>query len=146
MKSTSARGELRDFSAPDYFDFVAFGLSDLDLAARMPFKFGVDLGERTDRVEGEFVSCSYFTNALGMLASSGRGFLAHEDAAPVPFAVIRERLWRTRPRSPSYVLGETVRLNGHALTSRGVAPRGFRSVTLPTEKDLWVVLRVSRSS
>ena len=137
VMSRTAEGELRHVSAPDYFDFVESSSDRFPLAARMQFTFSVRVGEVTERLDGEFVSSSYF-DVLGVPPALGRGFSADEDAAPVPVVVISHRLWLTRFQEARDVLGRTLRLNGRDLTIVGVAPAGFRGVTLPAEKDLWV--------
>ena len=137
VMSRTAEGELRYVSAPDYFDFVESGSDRFPLAARMGFTFSVGVGDVMERLEGEFASSSYF-DVLGVPPALGRGFSADEDAAPVPVVVISHRLWPTRFQETWDVLGRTLRLNGRDLTIVGVAPAGFRGVTLPAEKDLWV--------
>ncbi len=139
VMSRTAEGELRHVSAPDYFDFVEAGSDRFPLAARMQFTLSVRVGEVTERREVEFVSSSYF-DVLGVRLALGRGFSADEGAAPVPVAVISHRLWRTRFEEAPNVLGHTLRLNGRDLAIVGVAPAGFRGVSLPAESDLWVPL------
>ena len=137
VMSRTAEGELRHVSAPDYFDFVESSSDRFPLAARMRFTLSVRVGEVTERLEGEFVSSSYF-DVFGVPPTFGRGFSADEHAAPVPVVVISHRLWITRFQETRDVLGRTLRLNGRDLTIAGVAPAGFRGVTLPAETDLWV--------
>ena len=137
VMSRTAEGELRHLSAPDYFDFFESSSDRFRLAARMQFTLSGRVGEVTERLEVEFVSSSYF-EVLGVPPTFGRGFSAGEHAAPVPVVVISHRLWRTRFQQTPDVLGRTLRLNGLDLTIVGVAPDGFRSVSLPAETDLWV--------
>ena len=139
VMSRTAEGELRHVSAPDYFDFVESGSDRFPLVARMQFTFSVRVGEVTERLDVELVSSSYF-DVLGVRPVLGRGFSAGEGAAPVPVAVISHRLWRTRFEEAPSVLGHTLRLNGRDLMIVGVAPAGFRGVSLPAESDLWVPL------
>ena len=109
------------------------------LAAQSSFRFSVRTRASTERLSGELVSSNYF-DVLGVVPRPGRGFLAGEDEAPAPVAVISHRLWHMRYGSDSRAVGTTIRVNGRDLTIVGIAPESFRGITVTPEVDLWIPL------
>lgn len=72
VQSRTVETELGGVSAPDYFDFVELGADRFPLAARMGFVLNVRVADVTERIEGAFVSSSYF-DVLGVPPAIGRG-------------------------------------------------------------------------
>jgi putative ABC transport system permease protein len=90
----------------------------------------------TGQVHALFVSGNYFS-FLGVVPKIGRGFLPEEDrqdAAPV--VVLSHRLWRRQGADPA-IAGQSVRINGVPFQVVGVAPEGFRGLTM-AGPDLWL--------
>ena len=139
--SRSAKGEWAPVSYPDYAEFrdqteVFAGLMAYD---RTPFSF--DAGARTQLLWGELISANYF-DVLGLRMALGRGFRPGEDhpGAPHPVVVISYSLWQRSFGSDPAVAGRPVRIYGRNFTIVGVAPNGFRGVTLDwgDPPDLWM--------
>jgi predicted permease len=141
VKSISEdRPDVDTLSMPDYRDFrdeqqvfaalVAYSLND----------FSVTAGEKTERLFGGMVSANYF-DTLGLRMPLGRGFLPEENLASArPVAVISFDLWqRSYGRSPD-ILGKPLKVNGMDFAIVGVAPQGFRGLTLGYRPDLWTPL------
>ncbi len=129
-------------SYPDYLDYrdqtgIFSGLMGY---VRAPFSF--NSGGRTGRVGAEMVSWNYF-GVLGVRLPLGRGFQPADEAA-ADSVVLSYALWQRDFGSDPNVLGRSVRINGNAFTVIGVAPRGFRGVTLDWGllPDLWVPITV----
>ncbi len=85
-----------------------------------------DTEGKTERVEGELVSGTYF-QVLGVRAALGRVFTPDDDRTPGghPVAVISYRYWRTRFGGSRDVLGKKLLVDGYPLTIVGVSQEGF---------------------
>ena len=81
---------------------------------------------RTERVDGELVSGTYFP-VLGVGAALGRMFTPDDDKTPggAPYAVISYRYWRSRFAGSPDVIGKKLIVNGYPLTIVGVSQAGF---------------------
>src|SRR5262249_52754292 len=90
---------------------------------------------------GEHVTWNYF-EVLGIGMAAGRGFRPEEDRleAPLPVAVVSHDLWQRAFGGEATAVGRAIRINGRSFTIIGVAPRGFRGVTLDWGElpDLWL--------
>jgi len=83
---------------------------------------GVD---EPERIEGAFVSASYFS-MLGVEAAIGRVFGPADDEPGIgTVAVITDVLWRRRFAADRHVVGRVVRLDNDPITIVGVLPAGF---------------------
>jgi len=87
----------------------------------------------------KLVSDNYF-DVLGVAANAGRVFTpADRDTTPV--AVLSAASWHRRFRDDPNVLGQTVLINGAAVTIVGIAPEEFiGSGNPPVPPDLWIPL------
>jgi len=120
-KFQDARSMTRSFESFAAFAAVAANLTDA--------------GE-PERVQGEYVSTTYFT-LLEIQSLLGRAFFDDEDKTPnsPAITVISERLWRRKFASDPTIIGRIVRINRVPLTIIGVAPGFFRGETGAAE--LW---------
>jgi predicted permease len=83
---------------------------------------GVD---EPERIEGEFVSASYFS-LLGIDAALGRVFGPADDQAGIgTVTVISDSLWRRRFGADPNVISRVARLDGDPITIVGVLGPGF---------------------
>ncbi len=78
------------------------------------------------------VSGNYFS-VLGVRPAVGRSFADGETAAVISYAY-----WRRRFGSRPDILGQTVGMNGAAVTIAGVAPRSFTGDSVGQPMDLWI--------
>lgn len=132
-------GDPRGVSGPDFEDLRRMQEVFTDLAAHAEFTFSVRVRESTERLEGDFVTSSFF-DVLGVAPQPGRNFLRSEEEERAPVAIVSHRLWESRFERDPGVLGKAIRVNGRDLTIVGVAPEGFRGVTIEYPIDLWVPL------
>ena len=129
----------RGVSQPDFEDLRRAQEVFTDLAAHAEFTFSVRVRESTERLQGDMVSSSFF-DILGVAPRPGRSFLSSEEEERVPVAIVSHRLWESRFEGAPDVLGKSIRVNGRDLTIVGVAPRGFRGITIERPIDLWIPL------
>jgi predicted permease len=112
------------------------------LAGHVAFGANIALRGRTPiSSEGVLVSGSYFP-VLGLSASLGRLLTPGDDESIGSnfVAVLSHGYWeRNLGRDPG-VLGQTIIVNGQALTIVGVAPEGFDGTTLGSRPQVYVPL------
>jgi len=112
-------------------------VSDVIATRIVPLNVGVT-GE-TERAFGMQVSGNYFS-ALRLQPALGR-FLGETEtvrAGGEPVAVISYDYWQSHFGGSTSVLGREIRVNDHALTIIGVAPRNFQGTVTGLDFDLWV--------
>ncbi len=132
-------GETAGVSGPDFEDFRRAQKVFTDLAARAEFTFSVRVRESTERLVGDMVTSNFF-DVLGVSPRPGRNFTETEERERAPVAIVSHRFWVSRFGRDPDVVGKIVRVNGHDLTVVGVAPEGFRGITLEDPMDLWIPL------
>jgi predicted permease len=142
LYTTPVAGGWNSTSYPDYLDYreqtdIFTGLMGY---IRAPFSF--NSGGRTERLGAEMVSWNYFP-VLGIALPLGRGFLP-EDETAADVVILSYALWQRNFGGDSNVLGRSVKINGNAFTVIGVAPKGFRGVTLDwgLPPDFWMPIAV----
>jgi predicted permease len=131
---------IEGFSSPQWKDYTAqdTGLSDIMGSSGLPLS--MTDGEKPELIWGELVTGNYFSG-LGVHPVAGRGFLADEDVKPgeKPVCVLNYNFWQRRYHGDPDAVGKTIKLEGHAFTIVGVAPRGFIGTTLFNFiPDVWV--------
>ena len=89
-------------------------------------------------IQCQFVSGDFF-EACRVRMGAGRAFGAQEDRAPgaAPVAVISHAFWQQSLGADPRIVGQTLDVNGVALTVVGVAPAGFTGVLAGLAPDLW---------
>ncbi len=87
---------------------------------------GISYQGQVERAKGELVSGNYF-DVLGVPAALGRTFSSEDDRTPGahPLAVLSYDYWMDRFRGDREILGNTITVNGAALTIVGVSAKGF---------------------
>ncbi|MGC4055991.1 MAG: ABC transporter permease [Paludibaculum sp.] len=108
-----------------------------------PVPFGMQSGERTERIWGHLVTSGYFST-LGVHPWLGR-FPGEADVQPgqAPVAVVSYRYWQEHLGSDPTVVGRKLRVNGSPCTIIGVAAREFLGAS-PTifPADVWLPVTV----
>lgn len=126
-----AHADLRDLrsGATDVIDVAGYQRAGVALRAR---------GEPV-RVYAQLVTANYF-DVLGMRPAQGRWFVADEDEVPArdAVAVISHDLWQSQYAGATDVAGADVVINGQPFTVIGVAPPGFRGLSVENRADVWV--------
>jgi predicted permease len=126
-------------SYPMYRDFEDNNKVFSGMFCRFAFEAGLGYGNRTERVDAELVSGSYFP-VLGVKAAAGRLFTPADDrlAGGHPLVVLSYGFWQTRFGGDQSIIGKTVVVNGRSLTVTGVAQRGFDGVELGHTSKVFV--------
>jgi len=93
-----------------------------------------------ERYRGAWITPDTF-RMLRTRPALGRDFNDHDGVPGAePVAIISDRLWRDRLQGRPDVLGQSLRVNGTAMTVVGVMPPGF---AYPITQELWVALVVN---
>jgi predicted permease len=113
-------------SYPMYEDFRDHNQVFSGVFCRWGTSFSVSSEGRTERVDGELVSGTYFP-VLGVGAALGRVFTPDDDRVPGghPVAVISYRYWLNRFGGSKDVIGKKLLVDGYPLTIVGVSQAGF---------------------
>jgi predicted permease len=129
---------LGNLGYPDYQDYRDRLQTFSALAAEAGTRVSFSSGGATERVAAALVSGNYFA-ALGVNPAAGRLLVDADETEDGPaVAVIGYAFWRRAFGADPRVPGSTIRLNGHAFTVVGVAPRKFRGTSTQSQPDLWV--------
>ncbi len=129
---------------PTYKDLAAAETGLSGLAAHVEQAVELQVGETGERASAAMVSGNYF-QVLGIGVEVGRPLLPSDEAAPgsTPVAVISHPLWLRQFGENPAVVGKTIRIGGSPFTVVGVAPKGFRGVSLSSQPDLWVPITMA---
>jgi len=113
-------------SYPMYEDFRDHNRVFSGMLCRWSNSFSVSSDGKTERVDGELVSGTYFP-VLGVGAALGRVFTPDDDKTPGghPYAVISYRYWMRRFAGRPDVIGKKLLVDGYPLTIVGVSQAGF---------------------
>jgi predicted permease len=127
-------------SYPDYLDVRDATREVFQEVGLGGFTFGqVDQGDRVGSLLGELVSGTYFP-LLGLDAAVGRTLLPEDDISPGAHFVmmLSYRAWQREYGGDPDIVGQTIRLNGHAYTVVGVAPEAYPGTVAGTPVDFMV--------
>ncbi len=135
------------FSLTQWKDFRAAetGLSDIMGSTGLPLS--MTDSDKPELIWGELATGNYFSG-LGVHPAVGRGFLPEEDENPgeKPVCVLNYNFWQRRFHGDPEIAGKTIKLEGHAFTIVGVAPRGFiGTVWLNFIPDVWVPVAMQKT-
>jgi predicted permease len=113
-------------SYPMYQDFSRNNQVFSGMFARWPTSMSLSTDGKTERVDGELVSGTYFP-VLGVGAALGRVLTPDDDQTPGghPLAVISYRYWVSRYAQNPNVIGKKILVNGYPITIIGVSQAGF---------------------
>ena len=127
------------FSYPMFRDLERVQKVFTGIAAHRSFSANLAYKGQTLSGDGMLVSGSYFP-VLGLQPAIGRLLDARDDRAvgESHVAVLSYEYWQTRFGENPAVLGETLIVNGQAMTIAGVGPRGFQSTTLGSRPQVFV--------
>jgi putative ABC transport system permease protein len=126
-------------SPPEFDDVRRYQSAFSDIAAMQGASFTILVGDRPERILGQFVSPGFF-KMLGVEAFRGRTFLPEEEhQGKEAVAVVSHGLWQRRFASDQGLVGRTLNMNGRPYQIIGIAPPGFRD---PVQQDaeMWAAL------
>ncbi len=126
-------------SLPDFVDWRAQSTSFESLSAYFRQSLTITGTGDPERVIGARVTADFFAT-LGAEMTVGRPFVAEEDVAGAPGAVVlSHRFWQRRFAGDATALGATMIIGGEPFTVVGVAPPGFE---FPSAVELWRPLAI----
>ena len=128
-----------DISYPMYRDFRDHNQVFSGMFCRFPTGVSLGYGDRTERVDAELVSGSYFP-VLGVAAAIGRTLTPNDDRVPGghPVAMLSYGFWQDRFSSDPSIVGKQIVTNGYTLTVIGVSQAGFDGVELGHKSKVFV--------
>ncbi|MBV8071409.1 MAG: ABC transporter permease [Acidobacteriaceae bacterium] len=120
---------MNSLSYPMYQEFRDRNTAFSSMFCRYSLPLSMSFAGRSERVQGELVSGTYFPT-LGVPAAIGRVFNASDDKArsAAPFAVLGYDYWQSRFAADPAIVGKQILVNNHLLTVVGVARSGFKGV------------------
>jgi putative ABC transport system permease protein len=127
-----------------YRELVERAHSFAAIAVLRPWQPTITGTERSERLEGQRVSASYF-QVLGVAPIVGRDFETSDDRLRGPNVVIlSDALWRRRFAGDRAIVGRPIALDDDLYTVIGVMPTGFENVLAPGA-ELWAPLQYDTS-
>jgi predicted permease len=128
-----------DISYPMYRDFRDHNQVFSGMFCRFPTGISLGYGDRTERVDAELVSGSYFP-VLGVTAAIGRTLTPDDDRVPGghPVAMLSYSFWQSRFSSDPSIVGKQIVTNGYTFTVIGVSQAGFDGVELGCKSKVFV--------
>ena len=131
-------GENR-FSYPMYRDLRDHNSVFEGVAARFPTGLNVSYNNRSERVQAELVTGTWF-DTLGIQTVLGRGLTPADDRLPGahPVTVLTYHYWKSRFSGNPAILTQKILLNGHPMAIVGVAAPGYHGFDPAARIDLLV--------
>jgi predicted permease len=132
-------------SYPMYVDFRDNNQVFSGMFAEHGNSLSVAFEGKTERVDGEMVSGTYFP-VLGVHAAIGRVFSPDDDKNPggEPYAVLSYRYWISRFAGSPSVIGKKLIVNGYPLTVVGVSQAGFDGTDPASSPQIRVPLMMNK--
>jgi len=127
------------FSYPMFQDFRDHNNVFRSVAARFDTPLNLTYNNRSERVQAELVSGTWF-DTLGLTTALGRGITPLDDKLPGahPVVVLSYDYWISRFSGNRSILDQTIQLNGYPMTVIGVAARGYHGFDVGTRTDVLV--------
>jgi putative ABC transport system permease protein len=126
-------------SPPEFNDVRRLQSSFSEIAAMQSASFTILVGDRPERILGQFVSPSFF-KLLGVEAFLGRTFSAEEEQqGKEAVVVIGHGLWQRRFASDPGLLQRPLSMNGRSYQVIGIAPPRFKDPMQP-DAEMWAAL------
>jgi len=132
-------GNLNAFSYPAYKDVRDRNEVLSGVIAHFFAQFNLSHNGDNQYVHGYVVTGNYF-DLLGVKPELGRAFTPEEDRAKLthPVVVISHGCWQRRFGGDPGIVGQEVLLNNHKFKVVGVAPKGFRGMTLLYDPEIFM--------
>jgi len=130
------RNAFSSVSVASFADVQRQTTSFASLSASNNASFNLTTQQAPEREGGEVATADYFAT-FGVQPILGRVFTSDEDKpGHAQVVVISERLWRTRLRTDSGIVGRPLRINGMPYTVVGIMPNIFDP--LLNNSDFWI--------
>ena len=137
--SSHGGGDKVYFSYPMYLDLRDRNQVFEGLIATDQSTVGVQYNNQSQLVQGELVSGNYF-DVLGVRPALGRMFVSADNEVQErdAVAVLSYGYWQRRFGGNPGILNSKILINGRPYTVIGVSQRGFKSVVVGNDPDLFV--------
>ncbi len=113
-------------SYPNFQDWRAQSRTFSEMSAVSNVQFNMTGGTQPENIAGLAVSPN-FLNMAGIQPVAGRGFNPDEEkAGTAPVVLLGYELWQSHFGGEARAVGQTIRLDGKAVTIVGVLPPSFR--------------------
>jgi predicted permease len=137
------------FSFPMFRTLASESRVTSDMLARVPVPLSIAWtaaaggGSRAEVVGGEMVTGNYFS-MLGVQPTLGRLLSVEDDRTRggSPVAVLSHAAWVARFGADPAVVGRMISINGASMTVIGVAAKGFESVQVGLQPELFVPMQM----
>ena len=147
VQPTRAHGRRQGWvSYPDYVHFRDRTRTLDGLAAHYSnVPLFVVARDQARELNGAVISANFFPT-LGIQPALGRFFRADEDSVPdrARVAVLGYDFWRTWFDGAADTLGAAVKINGTTFSVIGVAPQGFRGLTVQPD-EIYIPMMMARA-
>jgi putative ABC transport system permease protein len=142
------QGQTRVVGRSSYEAFVDWSKQNQvfeDLAAYSSEEFNVAGGGEPHRIQGDRVSAAFF-KLLRIQPILGRTFVPGDFSSDQnPVAILSYQYWQTAFGGRSDIVGQVIRIEGHATTIVGVMPERFRSSAMEGGARFWIPLVLAAS-
>jgi predicted permease len=137
-------GDGNELSYPRYADLRDNNQVFTGMLCRFGYAFHASFGGRTERVQGELVSGTYFP-VLGVGPHLGRTFTPDEDKVPNghPLVMLSHAYWKSRFASDPAIVGQTLVVSSHPMTIVGVAQEGFDGINKGKAAQIFVPIMMA---
>ena len=137
-------GDGSELSYPMFADLRDHNEVFSGMLCRFGYALHVSFGGRTERVQGELVSGTYFP-VLGVGAHLGRTFTPGEDKVPNghPVAILSHAYWKSRFAGDPDIVGKAMVVSSLPMTIVGVAQEGFDGVNKGTAAQVFVPIMMA---
>jgi len=132
-------GQKGPAAAADFLDWRRLNTSFTELAAYRQRDVNLTGAGAAERVFAAQTTANFFTT-LGLTAALGRTFVARDESADVPVAVLTHGYWQRRFGGDVAIVGRSIDLDGRPHTVVGVMPP---DVEMPMPTDVWVPLALT---
>ncbi len=137
-------GTRQEVTFGTYQEIVQRSRSFESLTVMRPWQPTLTGQSEPERLEGQFVSASYF-DVLHVMPTLGRSFDSSDDRPNgSKVAILSDKLWRRRFGADPGILGRLISLDDDSYTVVGVMPNSFENVLAPSA-DVWTLLQYDPS-
>jgi putative ABC transport system permease protein len=137
-------GTRQEVTFGTYQEIVQRSRSFESLTVMRPWQPTLTGQSEPERLEGQFVSASYF-DVLHVMPTLGRSFDSSDDRPNgSKVAILSDKLWRRRFGADPGILRRLISLNDDNYTVVGVMPNSFENVLSPSA-DVWTLLQYDPS-
>jgi putative ABC transport system permease protein len=132
-------GQKGPAAAADFLDWRRLNTSFTELAAYRQRDVNLTGAGAAERVFAAQTTSNFFTT-LGLNAALGRAFVAQDERADAPVAVLTYGYWHRRFGGDTAIVGRSIDLDGRPHTVVGVMPP---DVEMPMPTDVWMPLALT---